>query len=90
MKKLGKALDDARYLRAEITDLRSFLAPDNIGAFRAWGSPETEGSPIGAYARRDGSTLRVGSSERRTMPVQIPLDLELDIPSVAGLTAKRP
>lgn len=89
-KKLGATLDAARDLRVEVTDLRAFLAPENLGTLRSWGSSNTEGSPIGMFARRDGATLRVGSSETRNMLVQIPWDLDLEIPSVAGLTAKRP
>ena len=89
-KKLGATLDAARDFRVEVTDLRAFLAPENLGTLRSWGSSNTEGSPIGVFARRDGATLRVGSSETRNMLVPIPLDLDLEIPSVAGLTAKRP
>jgi hypothetical protein len=89
-KKLGATLDAARDFRVEVTDLRAFLAPENLGTLRSWGSSNTEGSPIGVFARRDGATLRVGSSETRNMLVQIPLDLDLEIPSVAGPTAKRP
>jgi hypothetical protein len=51
---------------------------------------DTEGSPIGVYARREGPTLKIGSSEGRKCNVEIAPDLEIEIPSVAGLTAKRP
>jgi hypothetical protein len=89
-KRLGAALDAARDLRAEIIELRGFLSQANLATLRSWGSPSTEGTPVSVYARREGSALRIGSSENRTINVQIPPDLEIDIPSVAGLTARRP
>jgi hypothetical protein len=89
-KKLGAALDAARDLRAEVVDLRRFISPANLGTLRRWGGPETEGRPKDVYARREGSSLRIGSSETRNVAVRIPPDLELEIASVAELTAKRP
>jgi hypothetical protein len=86
-KKLG---DAARDLRAEVVELRGFLSQANLATLRSWGSPNTEGAPISVYARREGPTLKIGSSESRTINVPIPPDLEIDIPSVARLTAKRP
>jgi hypothetical protein len=89
-KTLSAALDAARHLRAEMVELRGFLSPANLGTLRRWGSPNTKGRPKDVYARRAGSVLRVGSSETRSVAVQIPPDIELEIASVAALTAKRP
>jgi hypothetical protein len=88
VKRLGDALNAARELSGQVVGLRTFMAAANLGTLRRWGS--TEGRPLEVYARREGSTIRIGNSENRCMSVRIPADLEREIPSVAGLTASRP
>jgi hypothetical protein len=89
VKELGDALKAAVELRGLVAELRAFLAPVNLGTLRRWGSEETEGRPIDVYARREGSTLRIGSSETRARAVQIPPELEIEIPSAEPITALR-
>jgi hypothetical protein len=90
VKKLDRAFRAARDLRAQVLDLRAFVSTENLATLRRWGSDETEGKLMAVYARRENSTLKIGSWEDRTNSVQIPADLERDIPSIAGLTATKP
>jgi hypothetical protein len=88
VKKLGAALQSAAHLRALVSDLRGFLSTVNLSTLSRWGSLDACKSPV--WGKRDGSVLRIGSSETRTMRVPIPQSVDTDIPAIDGLTAIKP
>ena len=88
VKDIGSAIEAARTLRALVVDRRTFISAVNLGTLRRWGL--AEGCPRPVWGRREGAAIKIGSSETRSIRVNIPPTLDMDIPSADQINVSHP